>query len=350
MKILAIETSCDETACAIVENGTTVLANKIASQIDIHQKTGGVVPEVAAREHILQMTAVLDQCLIDANCDWKDIEAIAVTKGPGLVSSLMIGTQAASTISYAKNIPLVPVHHIMGHIYSAWIGSGENQPQFPILVLTVSGGHNELIYFKDHDNFEIIGQTLDDAAGEAFDKVARMLEMGYPGGPAIAKAALDGDSSTYPLPRVMLEKGSFDFSFSGLKSAVRREIQTFAKENKITDIKKLPKQFKSDLAASFQDAVTEVLRNKLFNAVELYPEVKELHLVGGVSANLRLRELIKTHLEKEQLNLIFRYPEKIEYCTDNAAMIGCAAYFLYRQNSQQFSDRRNIVPNTNFML
>jgi N6-L-threonylcarbamoyladenine synthase len=350
MKILAIETSCDETAVAIVENGTKVLANVIASQIDIHQKTGGVVPEVAAREHILQMTAVLDECLSQSGLKWPDIDAIAVTKGPGLVSSLMIGTQAASTIAYTKNLPVINVQHIMGHIYSAWLNSDQDVPQFPILVLTVSGGHNELILFKSHGDFEVLGKTRDDAAGEAFDKVARMLEMGYPGGPKIAAAALKGNKEKYPLPRIMLDKQSLDFSFSGLKTAVRREIQEFAQKHEINKVENLPEAFKADLAASFQEAVDEVLTAKLFRAFEKYPEVKEFHLVGGVSANLRLRELIEKTIVENGLEVKFRHPKKIEYCTDNAAMIGAAAYFLYQKDPQMFTNRRNVVPSTSFML
>ena len=219
MKILAIETSCDETACSVVENGTKVLTNTIASQVDIHAKTGGVVPEVAAREHVLKMLPVLDQCLEDCACNWDDIDALAITKGPGLVSSLIIGTETASVISYVKNKPLIPVQHIVGHLYSNWLGI-EDEIQFPVLILTVSGGHNELVLMRDHFDFEVLGETRDDASGEAFDKVARMLGLGYPGGPAISKLAESGDKTRFPLPRIMLEKDSLDFSFSGLKTAV----------------------------------------------------------------------------------------------------------------------------------
>jgi N6-L-threonylcarbamoyladenine synthase len=208
MKILSIETSCDETAAAIVEDGRKVLANVIASQIDLHAKTGGVVPEVAAREHVLKMIPVLEECLEMAGCDWDDIDALAITKGPGLISSLIIGTETASVISYVKNKPLIPVQHITGHIYSNWLyeQEDEGEPEFPIIILTVSGGHNELILMKDHHQFEVLGETRDDAAGEAFDKVARILGLGYPGGPAIAKIALKGDANRFKLPKAFLEK------------------------------------------------------------------------------------------------------------------------------------------------
>lgn len=338
MKILAIESSCDETACAVVENGRKVFSNVIASQIDIHAKTGGVVPEVAAREHVLKMIPVLEEALSEAKCEWNDIDAIAVTQGPGLVSSLIIGTETASVISYLKDKILIPTHHIAGHIYSNWLDTSD-EIKFPILVLTVSGGHNELILMKNHYEFEVLGETRDDAAGEAFDKVARVLSLGYPGGPAISKMALGGDKERFKLPRIFLEKGSFEFSFSGLKTAVINEVKRHGGE--------LDEQFKMDMAASFQEAVVDVLAEKVRRALEAYPEVKEVHLAGGVSANLRLRERVSEVIVE---GVTFRYPQKISYCTDNAAMIGAAAYFLYQQNPENFRSKTNAFPFSSFDL
>lgn len=342
MKILAIETSCDETAAAIVEDGYNVLANVIASQIDLHAKTGGVVPEVAARCHVLKMPAVLDECLEEAKCNWDDIDAIAVTKGPGLVSSLIIGTETASVISYVMNKPLIPMQHIVGHVYSNWLNV-EEEIQFPVLILTVSGGHNELILMRGHHNFEVLGETRDDAAGEAFDKVARLLGLGYPGGPAISKLAEKGDAKTVKLPRIMLEKGSFDFSFSGLKTAVLNEVKR--NEGKISE------KMKADIAASFQEAVVEVLAEKLILAAKRFP-VKELHLAGGVSANKRLRETVleKLEVEKPGMKATFRFPKSIAYCTDNAAMIASAAYFGYVKDPKKFLPNKNIIPTTSFEI
>lgn len=333
MKILAIETSCDETAAAVVENGRKVLSNVIASQIDLHAKTGGVVPEVAAREHILKMMPVLDEALAEANCSWDDIDQLAVTQGPGLISSLIIGTETANVISYVKGIPLLGVQHIIGHLYSNWLGHDE-EIEFPVLILTVSGGHNELILMRGHYDFEVLGETRDDASGEAFDKVARILGLGYPGGPAISKEAEKGDASAYDLPRIWLEKDSLDFSFSGLKTAVLNLVQSCEKPDE---------KFRADVAASFQEAVVEVLAGKLMRAYEQYPEVKELHLAGGVSANLRLREAIKSVLPE---GVKFRHPQSMRYCTDNAAMIGAAAYFM----DEEGVVKNNVVPSASFEI
>lgn len=344
MKILAIETSCDETAAAVVENGRKVLSNVIASQIDLHAKTGGVVPEVAAREHVLKMVPVLTECMSQAGCDWEDIDALAVTRGPGLVSSLIIGTETANVISYVKNKPLIPVQHIVGHIYSNWLlkddDFNEYEPKFPIIVLTVSGGHNELILMRGHHQFEILGETRDDAAGEAFDKVARILGLGYPGGPAIEKIALKGSPVKFTLPRPYLEKGSLDFSFSGLKTAVMDVVKKSVKINQ---------QFKADLAASFQEAVVEVLAGKLITALKKFPEVKEIHLAGGVSANKRLRDVISQKPDVKN-GIIFRFPKSIDYCTDNAAMIAAAGYYLYKNSPEKFTACTNIIPTTSFEI
>lgn len=344
MKILSIETSCDETACAVVEDGRRVLANVIASQIDIHALTGGVVPEVAAREHVLKMLPVLDECLKEAACEWDDIDAIAVTRGPGLISSLIIGTETANVISYVKGKKLIPVQHIVGHIYSNWLDVSEDI-EFPVLVLTVSGGHNELILMRGHNDFEVLGETRDDAAGEAFDKVSRLLGLGYPGGPAIAKIAEKGDASRFALPRIYLEKGGFDFSFSGLKTAVLTQVKNYAEEMSLKSEEELDEQFKADMAASFQEAVVDVLSDKAVSVLEKYPEIKEVHMAGGVSANLRLREVLG---QKAKVKL--RYPQTIRYCTDNAAMIGAAAYQIYQLLPESFEPGTNITPTTSFEI
>lgn len=358
MKILAIETSCDETACAIVENGHKVLANVIASQIDLHAKTGGVVPEVAAREHVLKMIPVLDKCLTDAKCDWSDIDAIAVTKGPGLISSLIIGTETANVISYVKGLPLIAVQHIVGHLYSNWLEAEGSAglyvaPKFPILVLTVSGGHNEIILMRGHGKFEVIGETLDDAAGEAFDKVARILGLGYPGGPAIAKVATAGRRDAFDFPRIWLKKGSLDFSFSGLKTAVLNVVMKLNGGGSYTSASKLSDPKKAHLAASFQEAVCETLAGKLLLAYEKCRadglKIKELHLAGGVSANKRLREVIEKKIGAVG-GIKFRYPKSISYCTDNAAMIAAAGYFQYKKQLGKYKAATNILPTTSFEI
>jgi len=315
MKIFGIETSCDETAAAVVEDGVKVRSNVIASSVDLHQITGGVVPEVAAREHLRQISPVIDKALVDANTTWKDIDAIAVTTNPGLVSSLLVGINAAQSLAYIHEKPLIEVNHIHGHIYANFL-EREKPPQFPILVLTVSGGHNELILMKSHHNFEKLGETLDDAAGEAFDKIARLLGLGYPGGPIISKLAEEGDAEAFKFPRPMLDKDNkLNFSFSGLKSAVRREVEHL---EKATD------QTIKDLAASFQQAVVETLVSKLILAVQDH-DVKEVHLAGGVSANNLLRKMAEERLPSK---LPVFWPVEQKLCTDNAAMIACSAYYL----------------------
>lgn len=312
MKILAIESSCDETAAAVVENGIKTLSNVIASQVKIHEATGGVMPEVAAREHIKAIMPTINKALTDANVTWDEIDAIAVTKEPGLVGSLVVGRISAAALAYAKNKPLIEVNHIHGHMYSNWLDT-ESQPEFPVVILTVSGGHNELVLMRGHGDFELLGETMDDAAGEAFDKVARLLRLGYPGGPAIERTAKEGNPKAVEFPRGV--KNSNDFSFSGLKTSVLY----YLKKNgdKMEDPK-----FIADTAASFQEAVTDALVDKLVAAVKKY-NPKEVHMSGGVSANKYLRARIQERLA----NLTFRHPQKMSYCTDNAAMIGAAAFF-----------------------
>jgi len=339
MKILGIETSCDETSVAVVENGVRVLSNAIYSQAELHAKTGGVVPEVAAREHILKIVPVLDKALKEASCGWGDIDAVAVTKGPGLVSSLIIGTEVASVISHLLGKPIIPVHHIIGHIYGNFLDRDEgDEVKFPVLVLTVSGGHNELILMRGHGDFVVLGETRDDAAGEAFDKVARVLELGYPGGPLISRAAERGSRTAFDFPRSYLEEGSLDFSFSGLKTAVLSEVK-----NQIATHGVLSDKLKSDLSASFEEAVSDVLTDKVIQALD--PSIKEIHLAGGVSANRRLREM--TLKKAESFDVKVRWPQKISYCTDNAAMIASAGYFL---RDRAIAAPANIVPTISFEL
>lgn len=325
MKILSIETSCDETAAAVVENGTKVLSNVIYSQIATHAKTGGVVPEVAAREHVPKILPVIEQALKEAELQWSQIDAIAVTKGPGLLSSLIVGTVAASTLAEIHQKPLIPVNHIEGHIYAPFL-EREDPLKFPLLILTVSGGHNEIILMKDHGKYEILGETLDDAAGEAFDKVARILGLGYPGGPEISRVAENGDPTAIDFPRAIPQKNNFDFSFSGLKTAVLYRVQQEKEQSG-----QLFKQFIADCAASFQEAVCDSLVSKFLNAAKVHKPV-ELQVTGGVSANKRLREMMLERAKSEDLEIPLNFPQNLAFCTDNAAMIGSAAYFKYQQD------------------
>jgi N6-L-threonylcarbamoyladenine synthase len=355
MLILGIETSCDETAAAIVKDGREIISNVVFSQIPLHKKTGGVVPEVAAREHVIKIAPVIEETFRKARIAPREIDAIAVTAGPGLLSSLLIGVNAAMTLATIYKKPLVPVNHIEGHIYANWINSvmvslsnhdtvkkrtlrqaqGDTSPQFPIAVLTVSGGHNDLILWNGHGDYKFLGSTLDDAAGEAFDKVARLLGLGYPGGPAIQAAALKGNPNRYPLPRAWVTK--YDFSFSGLKTAVLYLLQ---KQTKVT------KQITADIAASFQEAVCEVLATKLVNAAKKY-RVKEIHLAGGVSANTRLREWAQKLLPP---GITLRFQKDISLCTDNAAMIAAAGYFKYKDNPSKFKKWLPIIADPNLEI
>ncbi len=321
MKILAIESSCDETAAAVVEDGVKVLSNVIASQIAIHQATGGVMPEVAAREHIKVIMPTIELALSEAKVTWGEIDAIAVTKEPGLIGSLIVGRMTAAALAFAKDKPLIEVNHIHGHMYANWLET-DSAPEFPILILTVSGGHNELVLVEGHGKFRLLGETIDDAAGEAFDKTARLLKLGYPGGPVIEKTAALGNSKAVKFPRAL--KGDYDFSFSGLKTAVLYHLQ--ANEAKLASA-----SFVADVAASFQAAVIDALVSKLMKgAIEFSP--KEIHLSGGVSANKTLRAAIEVELKKLKKAPLFRVPKKMSYCTDNAAMIGAAAYFLEKSS------------------
>ena len=312
MKILAIESSCDETAVAIVEDGKKVLSNVVFTQIDIHTKYGGVVPEIASRHHIEKITYVIDQAMKEANLTFEDIDKIAVTANPGLVGSLMVGINAAKTLGLAYNKEVIMVNHIHGHIYANYL---EDDFTFPVLALVVSGGHTELVLMKDHMDFEILGETLDDAVGESYDKVARVVKVGYPGGPIIDKMAALG-SPTYPLPHVKLGKDSYDFSFSGLKSAVINLCNKLDMKGEELNA--------NDLAASFQEAVIDVLCEKTIRAAKEYG-AKQIIVAGGVAANKGLRAALTNEVNKVD-GLRITFPS-FKYCTDNAAMIGVAGYF-----------------------
>lgn len=322
IKILSIETSCDETSAAIVENGREIHSNIIYSQIDIHKKFGGVVPEVASRNHVEKISQVVDEALEEAKMTFDDIDGIAVTYGPGLVGALLVGVSYAKSLSFTLNKPLIPVNHIEGHICANFIEHKELEP--PFLCLVVSGGHTHIVHIKDYGLYEVLGKTRDDAAGEAFDKVARSLGLGYPGGPLIDKLAKEGDENAITFPRVHLEKDSLDFSFSGIKSAVLNYLNQQKQKNlEIID---------KDVAASFQKAVVEVIAEKVIRAAEQVG-VSTIALAGGVAANSGLRKELTEQLADK--NIALKYPPII-LCTDNAAMIGSAGYFDYKKG--YFSD------------
>ena len=314
--ILGIETSCDETAVAIIKNGSEITANVVASQIESHKRFGGVVPEIASRHHVEQITLVIEEALNQANLTFSEIDAIAVTEGPGLVGALLIGVNAAKALAFAHNKPLVPVHHIAGHIYANRLVT---ELKFPLLALVVSGGHTELVYMKEHGHFEVIGETRDDAAGEAYDKVARTLNMPYPGGPHIDRLAQEG-SPTIDLPRAWLEEGSYDFSFSGLKSAVINTVHNAEQRGESIA--------PEDLAASFQESVIEVLVKKTERAVAEYG-VEQVLVAGGVAANKGLRKALeKTFSANSKIELVI---PPLSLCTDNAAMIAAAGSVMFEK-------------------
>lgn len=316
--ILSIETSCDETSCAVVKNGREVLSNVISSQIDFHKTYGGVVPEIASRKHIESIDLVLQEALEEAKIMLDQIDAVAVTYGPGLVGALLVGISSAKALSFAIKKPLIAVHHIEGHISANYIENKELEP--PFVCLVASGGHSHIVFVKDHYEYEIMGQTRDDAAGEAFDKIARALGLGYPGGPAIDKISRDGNQNAVNFPRVNFNDNKYDFSFSGLKTAVLNYINKQNQNNLELNI--------PDIAASFQMAVVDVLVDKTILAGK-EKIVGTLALAGGVAANSLLRETLKERAQKQEFNVV--YPSII-LCTDNAAMIGAAAYYKYLNN------------------
>ena len=314
--ILGIESSCDETAVAIIKNGREITANVVSSQIESHKRFGGVVPEIASRHHVEQITIVIEEAMKQANLSFAEIDAIAVTEGPGLVGALLIGVNAAKALAFAHNLPLVPVHHIAGHIYANRL---VKEMEFPLLALVVSGGHTELVYMKEHGHFEVIGETRDDAAGEAFDKVARTLNLPYPGGPHIDRLAQVG-SPTIDLPRAWLEEGSYDFSFSGLKSAVINTVHNAEQRGETIE--------PEDLAASFQASVIDVVVTKTVKAVAEY-DVKQLVVAGGVAANKGLRDALeKAFSSNKEIELVI---PPLSLCTDNAAMIAAAGSIMFEK-------------------
>ena len=328
--ILAIESSCDETAAAVVKNGRSVLSNVISSQIDLHKLYGGVVPEIASRKHIEKINQVIEEALKEADATLDDLDAIAVTYGPGLVGALLVGVAEAKAISFAKDIPLVGVHHIEGHISANYIENLDLEP--PFLCLVVSGGHTHLVIVKDYGEFEILGRTRDDAAGEAFDKVARAIGLGYPGGPKIDKLSKQGNAYAMDFPKAKVADAPYDFSFSGVKSAVL---------NHLNKCKMMGESIvEADIAASFQRCVVEVLVDHAIAAAKDY-HISKLAIAGGVASNQTLRSAMKQAWENNGIQ--FYHPSPI-FCTDNAAMIGVAGYYEYIKGTRHGWDL-NAVPN-----
>lgn len=328
--ILAIESSCDETAASVVKNGREVLSNVIYSQIALHTEYGGVVPEIASRKHIEKINQVIEQALKDASVTLQDITAIAVTYGPGLVGALLVGVSAAKAISFATGIPLVGVHHIEGHISANYIENKDLEP--PFVCLVASGGHSHLVVVKDYGEYEIIGRTRDDAAGEAFDKVARAIGLGYPGGPKIDKLSKEGNPNAIEFPRARVADNAYDFSFSGLKSAVLNYLNGCQMKGEPV--------CQADVAASFQKAVTDVLVEHSVNAAKAYG-FKKLAIAGGVASNSSLRAAFEKKCEAEGIS--FYHPSPV-FCTDNAAMIGVAGYYDYLKGIRSDLDL-NAIPN-----
>jgi N6-L-threonylcarbamoyladenine synthase len=323
--ILGIETSCDETAAAIVENGNKILSNVVASQVAIHAQYGGVFPEIASREHVLKVVPVIHTAMQQARVHWNDLAAIAVTYGPGLAGSLLVGVNTAKALAFAHDLPLIGVNHLEGHLYSNWLDTSEEK-EFPLIVLIVSGGHTELVLMRDHGDYALLGHTLDDAAGEAFDKVARLLGLGYPGGPAIQRAAEQGNPQAFKLPRAWL-RGTYDFSFSGLKTAVLHLVQSF------DNPKLLPV---ADIAASFQYAVADVLVEKTCQAAKEF-HAKHILLAGGVAANSQLRQMM---LARAPVPVAI---PPIKLCLDNAAMIAAGGFRRWVRGERSGMDL-DVVP------
>lgn len=340
MKILGIESSCDETAAAVVEDGRRILSSIVNSQIDIHKVYGGVVPEVAARSHIEVINPVINKTLSDADLTWDDIDAIAVTYAPGLIGSLLIGTLAARTLAILKNKPLYPIHHIEAHMYANFLG--EQIPEFPILALIVSGGHTQLVLFRDHGDYQILGQTCDDAVGEAFDKVAKIIGLPYPGGPSIAEAAKSGEPTAYKLPKAHMH-GAYDFSFSGLKTAVLRAVQrevgvdiafpSAGLAELLNDVQR------KDFAASFQRVAVETLADKTEQAY-CNNDIKTVVIAGGVASNQELRRVLSERLP-DSANLRFA---PADLCTDNAAMVACLAYYYAQKKPPTDPFELDVIP------
>lgn len=328
--ILAVETSCDETAAAVLADGSDLLSNVISSQIDIHQRFGGVVPEIASRHHLEQVNRLIDLAIVEARISFSALSAIAVTYGPGLVGALLVGVSTAKALAYSLSLPLVGINHIEGHIYANWLV--HRQLEFPLLCLIVSGGHTALVLMNNHGKYELLGQTQDDAVGEAYDKVARAMGLGYPGGPLIDQLSRNGNPESLYLPRAWLDKDGFDFSFSGLKTAVLNHLNHAAQKGEQIN--------KADLAASFQTSVIEVLVEKTVRAAKKN-KLSTVLLAGGVAANSLLREELQKRCSNEGLQLF--YPS-LEYCTDNAAMIASAGYHRFIQGNRA-GWNLNAIPN-----
>jgi N6-L-threonylcarbamoyladenine synthase len=326
--ILAIETSCDDTSAAVVQNGYNVKSNVIYSQIKSHEKYGGVVPEIASRDHMDKISIVVEEAILLAGITMQQVDAIAVTFGPGLVGALLVGVSYAKALAYGLKKPLIPVHHIEGHICANFITDKNFCP--PFVCLVVSGGHTNIIIVKGYGDYQIVGKTRDDAAGEAYDKVARILGLGYPGGPKIDELAKKGNNKAIDFPRAYLEKGSLDFSFSGLKSSVLNYINKSKMKKEDINIE--------DIAASFQQALIEVLVNKTIDACKLH-KISKVAMAGGVSSNNGLRSLMKQQCDLNGFSLNIQQPI---YCTDNAAMIGASAYFKYLNSEININDNLNL--------
>lgn len=342
--ILGIETSCDETAASVVEDGCTVLSNIVASQVDLHRRYGGVFPELASRQHVLSITPVVDEALLEADVEWGELTALAVTHGPGLAGSLLVGVNVAKGLAWGRGLPLIGINHIEAHIYANWLVAAR-PPDLPAVCLIVSGGHTDLILMSGHGRYQRLGGTLDDAAGEAFDKVGRLLGLAYPGGPAIQEAARAGNPNAFKLPRAWLQ-GTYDFSFSGLKTAVLRIVQKYRPQGSSPQAEsptagsQLPRVMRvlpvSNLAASFQAAVVDVLVEKLSRAAEEYGANMVL-LAGGVAAN----ELLRSEIMRRSPVKV-RFPP-LQYCTDNAAMVASAGFFRW-QNGERAGWDLDVVP------
>jgi N6-L-threonylcarbamoyladenine synthase len=332
VRILAIETSCDETAAAVVQNGEKILSNVIASQVDLHAQYGGVFPEVASREHVRVIYPVVEQAMKQANLDLKELDAIVATRGPGLAGSLVVGLNMAKALALASGLPLIGVNHLEGHLYSAWLRTDNTasteEIEFPLVALIVSGGHSTLMLMQDHLNFKRLGGTLDDAAGEAFDKVARMLDLPYPGGPSIQKAAEKGNPLAFSFPRSRLE-GSWDFSFSGLKTAVLRTVKELGQDGSPIPVE--------NLAASFQAAVVDALSTKTFEAAHEF-HARDIIVAGGVSANRALRNAFTAQ------NVFRIHIPPFAFCTDNAAMVAAAGYRRFLSGQRDGMDM-DVLPN-----
>jgi N6-L-threonylcarbamoyladenine synthase len=328
VRILGIETSCDETAAAVVVDGRQIEANRLATQLEMHEQFGGVVPEIAARAHLRAMTPLLEATLESAGVDWGDLDAIAVTHGPGLVGALLVGLNTAKALAFARRLPLLGINHLEGHVYANWLIEAAEalppEPAFPLVCLVVSGGHTDLVLMEGHGRYRRLGRTVDDAAGEAFDKVARMLGLGFPGGPPIQRAADSGDPARFSFPRAQL-KGRYDFSFSGLKTAVLRTVEGIKGELPV-----------ADLAASFQEAVVDTLAGKTLQAGEQFG-ARQIALAGGVAANLPLRQRI------ERLSPVPVHVPPVRLCTDNGAMIAAAAYWRFRSGERASLDLEAIA-------